>query len=140
MAERRKVKRGKKRRKSERLEEEYEITITVLSGRENHPKVKIMYNFTMDISESGARIQANSFLPINALINIKVTLNNPPKMITALGKVKWIKSLFADEYFEAGLEFVYASREMIQQLAYYISSKQQPGKQLNQEVVNSEDN
>lgn len=140
MAERRKVKRPGGRRKAKRLEEECEITITVLSGRENHPKIKIMYNFTMDISESGARIQVNSFLPVNALLNIKVTLNNPPQMITALGKVKWIKSLFADAYFEVGLEFVYTSGEMIRRLVDYSSSQQQPGKQINQEAVNSEDN
>ena len=33
-------------------------------------------------------------------------------MITALGKVKWVRSLIADEFFEAGSEFVNASRVM----------------------------
>jgi hypothetical protein len=33
-------------------------------------------------------------------------------MITALGKVKWVRSLFADEFFEVGLEFVNTSRVM----------------------------
>ena len=101
------------RRKAERLKGENEITITVISGGKNLPKEKIIYNLSKDISESGARIQSNSFLPVDTLLNIKGMLRNTPQMITALGKVKWIKSIFADEIFEAGLEFVNISREMI---------------------------
>jgi hypothetical protein len=104
MAERRKVK---------RLEEENEITITVLSGGENPPEENIIYNFSKDISESGIRIGGSSFLHVDALLNIKVTLNNPPQTITALGKVKWIKSFYGGVFFETGLEFVHASKEMI---------------------------
>ena len=33
-------------------------------------------------------------------------------MITALGKVKWVRGLIADEFFEAGREFVNTSRVM----------------------------
>jgi hypothetical protein len=101
------------RRKVKRLNEEDELTITLLSGRENLPKGRIIYALSKDISASGARIQSNSFLPVDTLFNIKVRLKNTPQMITTLGKVKWIKSLFADEFFEAGLEFVNTSREMI---------------------------
>ncbi len=101
------------RRKVKRLKEEDELTITVLSGGENLPKEKIFYTLSKDISASGAKIQSNSFLPVDTLLNIKVRLKNTPQMMTALGKVKWIKSLFADEFFEAGLEFVHTSREMI---------------------------
>jgi hypothetical protein len=101
------------RRKVKRLKEEDELTITVLSGGENLPKEKIFYTLSKDISSSGARIQSNSFLPVDTLLNIKVMLKNTPQMISALGKVKWIKSIFADEFFEAGLEFVNISREMI---------------------------
>ena len=101
------------RRKVKRLNEDDELTITVLSGGENLPKENIFYTLSKDISASGARIQSNSFSPVDTLLNIKVRLKNTPQMITALGKVKWIKSLFADEFFEAGLEFVNTSREMI---------------------------
>ena len=100
------------RRKEERLKEEDEITISVLSGGGNLPKDKIIYTLSKDISVSGARIQASSFLPVDTLLNIKVTLKHPPRMITALGKVKWVRSLIADEFFEAGLEFVNTSRVM----------------------------
>jgi hypothetical protein len=109
---------------AKRLEEEDETTITIISAGEKPPQVKIIYHLSKDISMSGARIQANRFLPVNSLLKIEITLENPHQMIAALGKVKWIKSLFADESYEAGLEFVYTSNDAIQQLANYVSGKQ----------------
>lgn len=100
------------RRKEVRLKGEDEVAISVVSGGGNLPKDKIFYALSRDISGSGARIQASSFLPVNTVLNVKVTSKHPPRMITALGKVKWVRSLIADEFFEAGLEFVNTSRVM----------------------------
>ena len=97
------------RRKAERLKGENEITITVISGGKNLPKEKIIYTLSKDISVSGARIQSHSFLPVDTSLEIKVALKNPPQIITAFGKVKWIKNLFGGEFYEAGLEFVSTS-------------------------------
>jgi hypothetical protein len=112
------------KRRAKRLEEEDELTITIISEGKKLSKVKIIYHLSKDISMSGARIQANMFLPIDSLLKIDITLKNPHQMITAFGKVKWIKSLFADESYEAGLEFINTSSDTIQQLADYISKKQ----------------
>jgi hypothetical protein len=101
------------RRRADRLKKDNEITITVISSGVNPPKEKIIYNLSKDISVSGARIQVNGFLPVDTRLNINFKFEKPPKTITVLGKVKWIKSLFADEFFEAGLEFINTSREMI---------------------------
>jgi len=49
------------RRRAPRLEDENEITITVLSGSQNPPQEKVIYNHSKDISVSGARIQAHIF-------------------------------------------------------------------------------
>ncbi len=111
MAERRKAKRGIERRKAVRLEEEDEITIIVISCSKLSPKRKLIYTLSMDISASGARMQVNNFLPLGTLLEIKIMLKNPPQTITTLGKIKWIKSLFADELFEVGFEFVHAYKE-----------------------------
>jgi hypothetical protein len=101
------------RRKAKRRNEENEIIITLSPGGMNHLTGEIIFNLSKDISESGTRIQINRFLPVGTQLNIKVTSKNPPQMIIAVGKVKWIKSIFADELFEAGLEFVNTSRETI---------------------------
>lgn len=111
MADRRNVDRGKDRRKAQRVEVENELTLTVISAGNNPPAEKIMYNLSKDISDTGARIQSNVFLPVDSLINIKYQSKNQNQFMTAIGKVKWIKSLFADELFEAGLEFVYEPSE-----------------------------
>jgi hypothetical protein len=112
------------RRKAPRLEEENEITITIVSGGNNPPKRKIIYNHSKDISVSGARIQAHVFLPVDTLLMIEMTLKTVRQMITVLGKVKWIKIIFEDESYEAGVELVNTPREAIHKLENYISWKQ----------------
>jgi hypothetical protein len=43
--------------------------------------------------------------------------------ITAIGKVKWFKIIFEDEYYEAGVEFVDNPREVIQKIEDYVAWK-----------------
>ena len=112
------------RRRVERLKEDNDITITIISGIKKDPKEKIIYHISNDISVYGARIQTNSFFPVDTLLKIDVTLKNPHQTITALGKIKWIKSLFGINSYEAGVEFVNTSSDTIRQLANYISWKQ----------------
>jgi len=85
------------KRRAQRLEEENEITITIVSGGKNPPKEKIIYNYSKDISVSGAKIQANIFLRVDTLLMIEMTLKTVRQMITVLGKVKWIKIIFEDD-------------------------------------------
>lgn len=111
------------RRKAPRLEDENEITITVLSGGQHPPKEKVIYNRSKDISVSGARIQAHLFLPVDTLLMIEMTLKTVHQMITVIGKVKWIKIIYEDESYEAGVEFVNTPADAIQKLEDYISWK-----------------
>ena len=111
------------KRKAKRLEEKSEITITIVSGGKKSPEEKIMYNQSNDISVLGARIKANIFLPIDTLLKIDFTLKKLQQKITALGKVKWIKIIIEDKYYEAGVEFVNTPSEAIQKLKGYISWK-----------------
>jgi len=111
------------RRKAPRLEEEHEVTITVVSGGENPPKEKVIYNRSKDISASGARIQANIFLPVDTLLMIEMTLKTVRQVITVIGKVKWIKIVYGDEAYEAGVEFVNTPADAIKKLGDYVSWK-----------------
>jgi len=112
------------KRRAQRLEEENEITITIVPGGKNPPKEKIIYNYSKDISVSGAKIQANIFLRIDSLLMIEMTLKTLRQMITVIGKVKWIKVVIEDESYEAGVEFVNTPGEAIHKLEDYISWKQ----------------
>jgi len=96
------------RRSEKRLSDEHELTISVLGGGRHLPKNRIIHTVCKDISPSGVRIQARSFLPVDTPLTVKVLLKNPPEFITAFGKVRWIKSLFADEFYEMGLELFHA--------------------------------
>jgi hypothetical protein len=111
-------------RKAERLNEEHEITINIVSEDENLSQEKFRYKFSKDISESGIKIQGNIPLPIDTLLQIDLTLKSLRQKITALGKVKWVEFNTEDGSFEVGVEFVDTSSEAIQQIEEYILSKQ----------------
>jgi hypothetical protein len=96
------------RRSEKRLADELELTISVLGPGRHLPKDKIIHTVCKDISPSGVRIRSHSFLPVDTPLTVKVLLKNPPGFISAFGKVRWIKSLFADEFFEMGLELFHA--------------------------------
>jgi hypothetical protein len=112
------------KRRSERLAQENEITIKIVSKGKLPPNKKIIYQISKDISSSGTRIRTNTFLSVDTLLKIQLPLKQPPRMITALGKVKWVRTLYADESFEVGLEFIDTSSETIKLLADYISQTQ----------------
>jgi c-di-GMP-binding flagellar brake protein YcgR len=111
----------KERRKAERLKELNEITISVTSEEKNIPKKKFLYNYSKDISVSGAKIQSNIHLPVDTLLKIDFKIKTLEKEITALGRVKWIKVLIEDKSYEAGVEFVDIPSEAIKKLENYIS-------------------
>ncbi|MEJ2246236.1 MAG: PilZ domain-containing protein [Acidobacteriota bacterium] len=91
-----------KKRIEKRLNQQNEVTITVVSDVSQSPAKRVSYNLTKDISASGVKLVSNCFLPKGALLKINLTLNNPPQMIRVLGKVQWSKSILADELFEVG--------------------------------------
>lgn len=111
------------RRKTPRIKEENEVTITVVPGENNFPKEKIIDNFTKDISAGGARIQTNILLPVDSLIELEFTSRGLQQQINSLGQVKWVRVLIEDESYEAGVEFSGDPGEAIRKLEDYISWK-----------------
>ncbi len=107
-------------RQAERLQQENEITIKIISTNKLPAGKKIIYHISKDISSTGARIQSNVFLPVDTLLKIQMILKDPPRLIEALGKVMWIRSLYADESFEAGLEFIDTSSDSIKLMSEHI--------------------
>jgi hypothetical protein len=112
------------RRKEKRLQEFNEISVSVISEAKNLPEKRISYNYSEDISASGTKIRGNILLPVDTPLKIDFTLNALKKQITALGKVKWIKVIVEDIYYEAGVEFVNTPSEAIRKIEDYISYKQ----------------
>ena len=112
------------KRRERRLKDENEITIHIVPGGKKPLKEKFFYNYSKDISMSGARIQSHSFLPVETHLMIEMKLKTLHQMITVLGKVKWIKNIFGEEFYEEGVEFVNTPDEAIKKLGDYISWKQ----------------
>jgi hypothetical protein len=111
-----------KKRIEKRLNQQNEVTITVVSDVSQSPAKRVSYNLTKDISASGVKLVSNCFLPKGALLKINLTLNNPPQMIRVLGKVQWSKSILADELFEVGIVFVDTPAENIRVLNEHIEA------------------
>jgi hypothetical protein len=112
------------KRRAPRLKEFSYITATVISRENNLSKENIFYNYSEDISVSGAKIRGNSPLPVDTLLSIDFTLNNLREKITAFGKVKWTKIILDDKWYEAGVEFFDTPDEMIRKLDDHIFRKQ----------------
>jgi c-di-GMP-binding flagellar brake protein YcgR len=104
------------RRKAERIKIENEITVSVISEVKDIPKEKISYNYSEDISVSGAKIRGNILLPVGTFIKIDFKFKFLDKQITTFGKVIWNKTIIENEHYEAGVEFVATPSEMIQKI------------------------
>jgi hypothetical protein len=109
-------------RKAERLDEENQINITILSGLTNPSNKEISYNYSEDISMTGTRIKGNILLPIDTFLEIDLILKNSKQMVTVFGKVKWNKVVEEGQTYEAGVEFVDTPDESIKKLGDYILS------------------
>ena len=111
------------RRRMPRLKEENEVTITVVSGGQDMPTDQVIHNFSKDISMTGAKVQANFYLPVDTLVMMEMNLKTVRQMITVIGKIKWIKIIYEDEAYEVGMEFVNTPGDAIRKLKDYISWK-----------------
>lgn len=109
-------------RKAERLDEENEINITILSDVENPTGKEITYKYSEDISMTGTRIKGNVLLPVDTFLKIDLTLKNAKQRITVFGRVKWSKAAQDGKSYEAGVEFVDTPDEAIRKLGDYIVS------------------
>jgi len=111
----------KERRKSPRLKDESDVTITVVSKGEGQ---KVIYDSSKDISIYGARIYSREMFPIDTFLQLDFMTKTLHNNITALGKVKWIKVVIEDSSYEVGVEFVKTSDDAMKKLEDYISWKQ----------------
>jgi hypothetical protein len=108
------------KRRAKRIREETNVTIKLISKDALAPDKKLSYHLTKDISEVGIKILAGTFLPVKSLVKIELALTKPPQLFSAFGEVRWVKSRYADELFEIGIEFVDTSRDIIRILKDHI--------------------
>lgn len=94
------------RRKEKRQRQLNRIDVSVISEASNHSEVRIPYQYSEDISASGAKIRGDISIPLNTLLQINLTLRHLKRQVTALGEVKWIKTVIRNKVYEAGVQFI----------------------------------
>jgi len=94
------------RRNVQRIEQETKVAFTIMSGGEFSHHRKRAHSLTRNISLSGIMIRSDVFIPVGSLLTLELSLEKNPELITVIAQVRWIKSLFEDETFAIGLEFV----------------------------------
>ena len=77
------------RRRTERHMGEADIMMAEISEEKSLPE-KLILAVSKDVSKYGIGVQTTVFLPVDTQLKINVKLKEPPQLITALTKVKWI--------------------------------------------------
>ena len=112
------------RRRSPRMNEANEVTITVVSEENNITKEMLINSYSENISEGGTKIHTNILLPVGTDIAVEFTSKGIQQQINALGKVKWVKVIIDDESYDAGVEFCGPPSKAIKKLGEYMAWKQ----------------
>lgn len=108
------------RRKDTRVEEENQVTFSVLVEDEAQKYRKISRCLTRNISLNGAMISAGTFLPVDSKVTLELLLTGHLEAITLVGKVRWVRVLPGEDVFEAGLEFVDVPQRGLETLSAHL--------------------
>ena len=110
------------KRREKRIKEENKLICEIVSCDEILKQKKIFFTLTKDISLGGVNIRTDTFLPVETVVKMELSLPKMQKIVCIKGKVKWAKSLYGDEVFEIGLEFVDTSPNIIISLIGHLFS------------------
>jgi hypothetical protein len=111
------------KRKEKRVKEENKLICEIISNNKNLNCKRIFYTLTKDISLGGVNIRTDTFLPVDTMVKMELSLPKMHKMVCVRGKVKWVKSIYEGEVFEIGLEFVDTPVNIITSLIGQLYSK-----------------
>ena len=111
------------KRREKRIKEENKLICEIISCNSSLKHKKIFYTLTKDISLGGVNIRTDTFLPVDTVVKIELSLPKMHKVVCVKGRVKWVKSLYGDEVFELGLEFVDTPPDIITFLIGHLFSK-----------------
>lgn len=112
------------RRRSPRIKESNDVTITVVSEQNDLSKEMLINSYTENVSEGGVKIHTNILLPVGTDVEVAFTSKGIQQQIKSLGKVKWVKVIIDDESYHAGVEFCGPLSKAIKKLGEYITWKQ----------------
>lgn len=104
----------KERRKFIRIKEQDAVSYTII------PNYKSECKMTKDLSLGGVRFIADHFIPVNSVIKMEIKLKHIPKAINAILKLVWIQSIFNDECYDVGAEFLDINKKDLEFMYHYL--------------------
>ena len=114
---------GENKRTDKRSRQENKLVFEIISSTKDLQHKRVYYTFTKDISLGGVSIRTDTFLPIDTVVEMKLRFDKEPQMIVVRAKVRWVKSLYDDEVFKVGLEFVDTSPKAVNLLINHLFGK-----------------
>ncbi len=105
----------KERRKFSRVSEAAEISYSIM------PRYKTERRLTRDLSLGGIRFISDSFIPLSSVLKVEIKLKHTQRIISAIVKVVWVRSVFGDESYEIGAKFLQIKNKDLEFLDYYLS-------------------
>lgn len=110
------------KRREKRIKEENKLICEIISCDDSLKHKKVFYTLTKDISLGGVNIRTDTFLPIDTVVKIELSVPKMQKIVCIKGRVKWTKCLYSNEVFEVGLEFVDTPPNIITSLIGHLYS------------------
>ena len=59
-----------------------------------------------DISEGGLRLSIREFIPLNAIVRLQIHISDPARVLSAQGRVVWVREVPQSDRYDVGIEFV----------------------------------
>lgn len=113
------------KRKERRVIEENKVTISVYSQDKSMHVKGNFFALTKDISLNGLKIHTDVKLDIDTVLKIEIALAKSKKLISILGRVRWVSQIYNGEAFETGLEFVDTPPDRVLSLLDHLYGKRE---------------
>jgi len=111
------------RRKRKRIKDESKVVFRIVSKDDIPGSKNVSYSLTRDISLTGAKVLTDTLLPVDTTVKTRLMLGKAQKLINAVAKIRWVKTLYDDELFEMGVEFIDTNPESVVHLIEHIYRK-----------------
>jgi c-di-GMP-binding flagellar brake protein YcgR len=99
------------RRLDSRVREEDKVVLELLTDGRPPTEKTLLNALTRDVSPGGTRLVTNTLLPVGTLLKMEIALSRRRRLVRAMGVVRWARSMFEEEWFEIGVEFIQVSPE-----------------------------
>lgn len=59
-----------------------------------------------DISQGGVRIRVQEFIPLRTVLQMKIRMTDPERMVPVKGQVVWVREVPHSEVYDVGIKFL----------------------------------